>query len=273
MALTTGILHPGAMGETIGATCAGRVLWAGAGRSQATAARAERAGFEDAGTLEALTAAAEMVVSVCPPGAARDQAAAVAATGFDGIYVDANAVAPATARGIATMFEHFVDGGIVGPPARTPGTTRLYLSGPRADEAAERWSGSALETRVVDGDAGAASAVKMCFAGWTKGTSALLLAIRAVAETEGITDDLIGEWQTSMPDLITRSERVAGMTGPKAWRFAPEMDEIARTFAGAGLPPEFHQAAAEIYRSLASYKDADPGPPLADVIATLLEQR
>ncbi len=269
--MITGLLHPGAMGETIGATCAGRVLWASGGRSEATAARADRAGLEDAGTLEALAAEAQTVVSVCPPGAARAQAAAVAATGFDGIYVDANAIAPATARDIGSMFEHFVDGGIVGPPARTPGTTRLYLSGPRADEVAERWTGSALETRVIDGDAGAASAVKMCFAGWTKGTAALLLAIRAVAEAEGVTDDLIGEWQTSMPDLVTRSEGVAGMTGPKAWRFAPEMDEIAQTFAGAGLPPGFHLAAAEVYRSLASFKDLDPGPPLADVLATLLQ--
>ena len=261
------------MGETVGATCGGRVVWAGQGRSPATAARADRAGLEDVGTIAEVAAQADVVVSVCPPGAALDQAAAVAATGFEGVYVDANAVAPSTARRIDAMFDHFVDGGIVGPPARTAGTTRLYLSGDRALEVADRWSGSVLETRIVEGGAGAASAVKMCFAGWTKGTSALLLAIRAVAEAEGVTDDLLGEWQTSMPDLVTRSERAAGATAPKAWRFGPEMDEIARTFADTDLPPGFHQAAAQIYRALDTYKDADPPPTLAEVIAGLLGPR
>ena len=179
--MITGILHPGAMGHSIGATCAGRVIWASEGRSSATKERATAAGLDDVGTLTALTATADVVVSVCPPGAALDQATDVAQTGFDGIYVDANAVAPATARSIAERFDAFVDGGIVGPPAHRPGTTRLYLSGDHAGDVAARWDGSALETRLVAGGPGAASAVKMCFAGWTKGTSALLLAIRAVA--------------------------------------------------------------------------------------------
>ncbi|MEM7284838.1 MAG: DUF1932 domain-containing protein [Actinomycetota bacterium] len=268
--MITGILHPGAMGQSIGATCAGRVVWAGDGRSPATRARAEAAGLEDVGTLQAMADTADVVVSVCPPGAALEQADAVATTGFDGIYVDANAIAPATARSVAERFSSFVDGGIVGPPARQPGTTRLYLSGPLAGDVAERWSGSALETRVVDGGAGAASAVKMCFAGWTKGTSALLLAIRAVAEAEGVTDDLLGEWQTSMPDLVARSEGTAPAVGPKAWRFAPEMEEIAATFATAGLPDGFHLAAADVYRALAAFKDRTPGPGLAEVLDALL---
>lgn len=269
-AVITGILHPGAMGQSIGATCAGRVIWAGADRSAATAQRAAAAGLDDVGTVADLTAAADVVVSVCPPGAALDQAQKVAATGFGGIYVDANAISPDTARTIAALFPRFVDGGIVGPPAHRPGTTRLYLSGELADEVAERWRGSDLETRIVRGGAGAASAVKMCFAGWTKGTSALLLAIRAVAEAEGVTEDLVGEWATSMPDLIVRSDATPRGVGPKAWRFAPEMEEIAATFAGAGLPDGFHLAAADVYRRLAEFKDADPGPELAAVLDALL---
>ena len=269
--MTTGILHPGAMGQTIGATCGGRVVWAGDGRSDATARRAAEAGLDDVGTVAAMAEAAEVIVSVCPPGAALDQARTVADTGFDGTYVDANAIAPDTARSIAELFETFVDGGIVGPPARRAGTTRMYLSGEGATEVSQRWSGSNLEVRVVDGGAGAASAVKMCFAGWTKGTSALLLAIRAVAEAEGVTDDLLGEWNTSMPDLIARSEATPRGVGPKAWRFAPEMEEIAATFAGAGLPDGFHLAAADLYRRLAAFKDSDPGPELDAVVRALLD--
>ena len=271
-AVTTGILHPGAMGQTIGATCFGPVVWAGAGRSTATAERAAAADLDDVGTIADVATAADVIVSVCPPGAAIDQARAVAATGFDGIYVDANAVSPDTARTIAALFPRFVDGGIVGPPAHRSGTTRMYLSGELAEEVAERWAGSDLETRIVDGGAGAASAVKMCFAGWTKGTAALLVAIRAVAEAEGVTDDLVGEWATSMPDLIGRSDGTPRGVGPKAWRFAPEMEEIAATFAGAGLPDGFHLAAADVYRRLAEFKDADPAPDLAAVVRALLDQ-
>ena len=269
-AVTTGILHPGAMGQSIGTTCSGRVLWAGEGRSPATAQRATEAELEDVGTLSAMAVEADVIVSVCPPGAALSQAREVAATGFDGTFVDANAVSPDTARAIAELFDSFVDGGIVGPPAHRAGTTRLYLSGERAAEIGRRWGGSALEVRTVDGGPGAASAVKMCFAGWTKGTSALLLAIRAVAEAEGVTQDLLTEWDTSMPDLITRSDHTPAAVGPKAWRFAPEMDEIAATFAGAGMPDGFHLAAAEVYRRMSGFKDADPGPDLASALDALL---
>ena len=268
--MITGVLHPGAMGASIAASCVGRVLWAGEGRSEATARRASEAGAENAGTVEDLADAADVIVSVCPPGAALEQARAVAASGFDGIYVDANAVAPTTARAIADLFDSFVDGGIVGPPARQAGTTRMYLSGAQADTVAGRWHGSNLEVRIVDGGAGAASAVKMCFAAWTKGTSALLLAIRALAEAEGVTDDLLAEWATSMPDLIDRSRHTAPATGPKAWRFVPEMEEIASTFAAAGLPGGFHEAAADIYHRLAAFKDADPGPDLPAAVQQLL---
>lgn len=272
-AVTTGILHPGAMGQSIAATCSGRVLWASEGRGPATARRADEAAIEDARTVGAMADQADVIVSVCPPGAALDQAREVADTGFEGTYVDANAVAPDTARAIAELFDSFVDGGIVGPPAHRAGTTRLYLSGDRAGEVAERWAGSVLEVRTVDGGPGAASAVKMCFAGWTKGTSALLLAIRAVAEAEGVSDDLLAEWGTSMPDLISRSDHTAPAVGPKAWRFAPEMDEIAATFAGAGMPDGFHRAAAEVYGRLAGFKDADPGPDLASLLDALLSPR
>lgn len=194
---------------------------------------------------------------------------AVADTGFDGLYVDANAIAPATARRIAGRFERFVDGGIIGPPPVRAGTTRLYLSGAEAPAVGASWDASPLEVRFVDGDAGAASAVKVCFAAWTKGTSALLLAIRALAESEDVTHAIVAEWLTSMPDLIDRAELTAPAVGPKAWRFVGEMEEIAATFAAEGLPTGFHLAAAEIYARLDRFKDDEPGPALTDVVDVL----
>jgi 3-hydroxyisobutyrate dehydrogenase-like beta-hydroxyacid dehydrogenase len=224
--------------------------------------------MEDAGSLEHLVERADVIISVCPPAAAIDVARAVANTGFDGVYVDANAISPTTARTIGAHFDRFVDGGVIGPPVRNPGSTRLYLSGDAATEVAALWNGTALETRVVDGGAGAASAVKVCFAAWTKGTAALLLAIRALATAEGVEDALLAEWATSQPGLAEQSERAANNSAPKAWRFAGELDEIADSFAAHALPDGFGRAAADVYQRMATFKDTSD-TPLATVIDAL----
>lgn len=266
----TGFLHPGAMGSTVAATCGGETWWVSEGRSAATRERAEAAGLADAGSLAGLVERCDTIVSVCPPDQALAVARSVAEAGFDGCYVDANAVSPATAGEIGELFERFVDGGIVGPPAERPGTTRLYLSGAEAAGLAERWSGSVLDARPIDGGAGAASALKMLYAGWTKGTTALLLALAAAARHHGVADALHDEWAISIPDLPARAAGSAGRTAGKAWRFDGEMHEIAATLDMAGLPSEFHRGAAEVYRRMAGFKDAEPPPDLDGVIAALL---
>ncbi len=256
------------MGAVVASLLEQPVLWAGAGRSTSTARRAGDAGLVDVGTVEDLGHRADVVVAVCPPESAEVVADQVASTGFTGLYVDANAISPATARRVADRFERFVDGGIVGPPPTGPGTTRLYLSGNEAPAVAALFDGTHLEARVVDGPAGAASAVKMGFAAWTKGTSALLVAIRAMARAEDVEADLLAEWATSRPDLVERSGAVVGQVGPKAWRFEAEMREIAATFESDGLPPGFHLAAAEVYRRLAPLKDTT-GPTLEEALDLL----
>jgi 3-hydroxyisobutyrate dehydrogenase-like beta-hydroxyacid dehydrogenase len=225
-----GLLHPGAMGAAIGAAVDGEVLWASEGRSEATRARA--ASFRDAGTLAALVAEADLILSICPPHAALEVARACA--GFDGLYVDANAISPARAREIAALQPRFVDGGIIGGPE----SPALYLSGEEAAEVARLFP--ALETHVVPD----ASAVKMAFAAWTKGTAALLLAIRETAAHYGVED----EWRGAAPELGERLARAEASAREKGWRWAGEMDEIADTFAAAGQPEGFHRAAAEVYR-------------------------
>ncbi len=273
---TVGLLHPGAMGVTVGAAVAApaQVVWASEGRSRATRARAEGAGFVDLETLGAVTAAADAVVSVCPPHGALALAEAVAATGYDGLYLDANAVSPATALEIAGAAAvggaRFVDGGIVGPPAVRPGTTRLYLSGDGAAEMAALFAGSSLEAIDLEAEVGAASALKMCYAGFTKGSAALLLSLRAAAHAYGVEDGLLGEWARSQPGLEKRSVRSASATAPKAWRFAGEMEEIADTLAAVGLPEGFHRAAAEAYRQLAGFRGEPESVPIDEVIAALL---
>jgi 3-hydroxyisobutyrate dehydrogenase-like beta-hydroxyacid dehydrogenase len=273
---TIGVLHPGEMGVTVGASVragGSRVLWASEGRSAQTRERAAAVGLEDAKTLASLCAASGVILSVCPPHSAVDLALHVAAQGFSGVYVDGNAVSPGTAREIGRITESggatFVDGGIIGPPARARGTTRLYLSGEQAGPIVRLFAQGPLEAIALDGGPGAASALKMAYAAYTKGTAALLVSIRALAIRAGVDQALLDEWALSQPQLGARSERAAGETARKAWRFTGEMAEIAATFDDAGLPDGFFRAAAEIYESLAGYKDAPSMPSVAEVAKVL----
>jgi 3-hydroxyisobutyrate dehydrogenase-like beta-hydroxyacid dehydrogenase len=262
--VTVGVLHPGEMGASVGAAArrgGAEVLWASEGRSASTHARATAEGLRDVGTLQKLVAVSDIILSVCPPGAAADVAHAVASSRFSSIYVDANAVSPATARQVGAIVEKggatFVDGGIIGPPARSMGSTRLYLSGPSAHQVAVLFTAGPLEAIVLEDGAGTASALKVAFASYTKGTMALLMAIRAFAHAEGVDAALLQEWERTLPALPSQSAGAVSGSARKAWRFVSEMEEIAQAFTAAGLPDGFHRAAADLYRRLGRYKDAD----------------
>ena len=261
-----GLLHPGEMGAAVGGGLAGRghrVLWVPAGRSAATARRAAAAGLEAADSVAVLAAAADVIVSVCPPHAALATARAVAAAGrFPGIYLDANAISPGTAREVRAVAgaagASYVDGGIIGSPPdpAAPGLSRLYLSGVRAAEVGALFAGTALDARVIDGPPEAASAVKMAYAGWTKGSAALLLAVRALARAEGVEEALLAEWALSQPGLPGRHAAASRSAAAKGWRWTGEMEEIAASMAADGLPDGFHQAAAEVFGRIAHGDDA-----------------
>jgi 3-hydroxyisobutyrate dehydrogenase-like beta-hydroxyacid dehydrogenase len=262
-----GLLHPGEMGAAVGRclTAQGHtVLWASQGRSPATAERAAAAGLTDVGTVAELTGRAGIIFSVCPPIAALEVARSVA--GFSGLFVDANAIAPETARSVAAVLSagatgagvtggpRFADGGIIGPPPQ-PGAdpaaghgTRLYLAGEPAAEVAALFAGTPVGAQVVDGGIGAASAVKTAYAAWTKGSAALLLAARSLAHQERVEGTLLEEWALSQPELAGRLQQAARSATAKGWRWEDEMTEIAAAMAAAGLPDGFHLAAAEIFR-------------------------
>jgi len=278
--VTIGLLHPGAMGSSIGAAAAAsgaRVVWVSDERSDATKTRAESDGFEDVAWLNAVVNQSRVILSVCPPEFATEVAAEVHALGFRGTYADLNAIAPQTSRHIAQIVAQnggtFVDGGIIGGPARQPDTTRLYLSGDQAPYVAQFLDKGNLEVNCIDGGPGAASALKMAYAAWTKGTSALLADIHALALAEGVHESLMGEWQRSQPELLARSDRGLSGAAAKAWRFAGEMDEIAATFEADGLPGGFHRAAADVYRRLAAFKDDPDAPGGAELAQHLLPPR
>jgi hypothetical protein len=212
------------------------VLWASEGRSDATRARAET--FRDVGSVSALAENAELILSICPPHAAPNVARQV--EGFDGVYVDANGISPMRAQQIAAIHPRYVDGGIVGAPPDEPGTT-LYLSGSGAASVAVLFVGTNLEPRVVAD----ASAIKMAYAAWSKGSAAMLLAIRDVARHFGVEE----EWELAAPELAKRLPRAEHAAATKGWRWSGEMEEIGDTFAAAGQPDGFHRAAARVYRA------------------------
>ena len=250
---TVGLLHPGEMGAAVGGCLVSvghAVLWDPDGRSRASTGRALGAGLEGAG-LAAVTGRTSVIFSICPPHAALDVARLVAGCGFGGVYVDANAISVATAQQVCAIVEaggaSYVDGGIIGPPPDNAGHTRLYLSGKHAPEVQALFRRSALEARVTDGPAYAASAVKMAYAAWTKGSSALLLACRALARAEGVERILLAEWALSQPALRAQSEGAAQSAALKGWRWVGEMEEIAASMDAAGLPTGFHEAAADVY--------------------------
>jgi 3-hydroxyisobutyrate dehydrogenase-like beta-hydroxyacid dehydrogenase len=271
-----GIVHPGQMGTVVAVSArnsGSAVWWASEGRSAATQERASNAGLQDAGTLAKLCQLCPLIISVCPPAFAEQMAEQVAGHSYQGIYVDANAIAPERAARIGRRLQEggarFVDGGIIGPPSLTRGRTWLYLGGEHAAGVAPYFSAGPMEVEVLAGGIGRASALKMCFAAYSKGSIALACSVLAAAEKLDVLDDLKRQWARSGPSLPDLESEIS-RAGPKAWRFVGEMHEIAATFEYCGLPPEFHQAAACIFQRLLEFKDREE-PSVKDVLGTLLK--
>ncbi len=276
---TVGVISPGAMGSAIGRSLAAgghRVLVSVEGRSDRTRALAAGAGLEPVASVDEVAAGAEVVLSVVPPGSARDVLAGVVASGARPVFADLNAVSPDTVRELERTAEaagiDLVDGSISGPPPRADGSTRLYLSGPRAGEVA------ALEPQgmrpVVLGDrAGAASGLKMCTASVYKGTALLLTHACRTALDEGVLDEALADLRLSAPCLVEDPERWIATAASKAERYVAEMREIAATQSAAGLPAELFEAIADCYASVAETPLAAATPEQAaaadDLVAVL----
>ena len=271
-----GILHPGNMGVSIAASAQNSgcdVYWASEGRSAQTHERAAKHRLLDAGTLSELCRTCSLLISVCPPHAAEDVAGQVVSCGFDGLYLDANAISPQRVTRIGDRMMdagvRFVDGGIIGGPAWERGNTWLYLAGEQAGTIADCFSAGPLDTAVIGERIGKASALKMCYAAWTKGSTALLSAVVAAANSLDVWDELRVQWDRDWPDFSQKAADRARRVTAKAWRFAGEMDEISSTFQAAGVPGEFHAGAAILYRRIAHFKDAPEVPSLEELLRSL----
>lgn len=271
------VVHPGSMGAGVAAqavTAGAGVWWLPEGRSAATRERAAGLGLRPAASMAELTARCGMVLSVCPPDAALDVARQVAATGFTGVYLDANAISPRHMAEITALVAGagatVVDGGITGPPPGVPGLTRLYLSGdrPAVERVRALFDGTLVTPLVLAGPVGRASALKLAFAAYNKISYALAAEACALADTHGVLDDLrdlAAQLQPGTP--LAQTERLAG-AGAKAWRWEPEMREIADAWRGIGLPGTFADAAAHTFGQWHAHKD-DPAVTGERLIADL----
>jgi 3-hydroxyisobutyrate dehydrogenase-like beta-hydroxyacid dehydrogenase len=235
-----------------------RVVWCPAGRSTATAERAATAGLEPVADLAGLAAASDVLISLCPPAVAEDVAEAVSDMGFDGIFVEANAVSPARVRHIAGRFPagRVIDGCVIGPPPSKRAGARLYLSGESRDvtAVADLFAGTALEAIAVDGDLGQASALKMAFASYNKTASALAAVSHALAGAYGVGDHLVAEAARLTGDRLADVDHLPSVAA-RAWRWAPELEEAAATMAAAGLPGELATGAAAVFRRWSADQD------------------
>jgi 3-hydroxyisobutyrate dehydrogenase-like beta-hydroxyacid dehydrogenase len=253
------ILAPGDMGHAVGAMLRQhgvRVITNLAGRSPASAERAAKAGFEAMADDVALVRAADLVLSIVPPAEARDVARRIAGAARGGgtsfTYVDCNAVSPDTARDIGVVVEAaglaYVDAGIIGPPPKPGETkTRFYAAG-RDAPAFARLAQYGLDIRVLDGATGSASGLKMCYAALSKGFLALLTQSLVTAHHLGLAGALRDELALSRPQALAEAERGLPQIPGKAYRWIAEMEEIAATFAAAGLSPDPFRSIAEVYR-------------------------
>ncbi|MGA4953761.1 DUF1932 domain-containing protein [Streptomyces lydicamycinicus] len=257
---TVGILHPGSMGAAVAACAAANaadVLWCEAGRSPASAARAEQAGLTPVPTLPQLLDRSDIVISLCPPAAAEALARDVAAARFDRVYVEANAISPARAQRIAALLAPdttVVDGGVVGSPPVRGKTPSLYLSGPvPATESIEAlFAGTAVRTVVLGREVGKASALKLSYASFQKTSRVLVALAVGMAREHGVDQELI-EVAARRTDSYLSEPGYIAKTASRAWRWGPELDEAADALEAAGLPPEMLRAAAS---TLARWNDA-----------------
>ena len=264
---TVALLFPGDMGHAVGRALGEhghRVVTCLAGRSERTRGLARSGGVEDLPDLDALLAEAALVLSILPPASALGTAEAVAAamgrSGATPPYVDCNAISPATASAIDAVIREagapFIDGGIIGTKPGGGFLPRLYVSGPDTAPA-EAIDGEAFEVKPMGAEVGRASAIKMCYAGLTKGTWTLYTAVLTAAEAMGLGDDLAAEFQNSQRDAYARMQSIVPRLPADSARWIGEMEEIAATFDDAGVTPGFHQGAAAMFRLLAATPFAD----------------
>jgi L-threonate 2-dehydrogenase len=266
-----GLIAQGMMGSGVGRKLhdyGAEVRTLLSGRSQASAERAKAAGMIPATNERELLSGADFFLSILPPGEAeplaRRLAPALAELGRKPVYIDCNAVSPQTAIRIGEIIGRtgadFVDAGIIGGPPRPGYSPTIYASGSRAGQTAvlRDWG---IDWRVIDGPIGAASALKMSYAGITKGTTAIASAMLLGAARFGCSEALIAELTESQPEMLARFRENIPRMYDKAYRWVAEMQEISDFLERDPPSRDIYAAIARLYDRLAiAYAEKEPGP-------------
>lgn len=276
-----GLLHPGEMGISVAAALQHnrhRIYWLPQGRSSLTRERANKFGLAPVDSMDVMCRRCELIIAVCPSRAAESVANEVIRCQFQGVYLEANAIAPSLSRRVGELMEQsgidYVDGCIIGPPMQIPGITKLYLSGERADSVARLFASSAIGPSVLGTEAGQASAIKMCDSLFNKGLLALLYETVSAAEHFGVHNNLISYWEENKGGAANIS--IAGdrlnYSVRKAWRFVDEMEQVAKTLADCpSLPANFVLDAQTIYSRLEQFRPGGETPSHEAIVAAILE--
>jgi len=284
-----GILSPGDMGHVVGQVLLEHgmpVLTCLKGRSERTRGLARKAGIRDVPTYEALIRETDMILSILVPAeaenAARTVAQALRNSDETTVYVDCNAVSPATSQRIAKITKdtgsRYVEASIIGPPPRKEGTTCFYASGPDV-EYFKALADFGLDIRPIGSDLGKGKGIKMVYAALTKGLTAISTELLIAAWRMDLYDELIELFKERQATLLQRMNQVLPRMPSRSRRWVGEMEEISKTFEVLGLTPKIYQGSADMYRFVGSTMLAEetaetinPDRTLAQVIDFLASE-
>jgi 3-hydroxyisobutyrate dehydrogenase-like beta-hydroxyacid dehydrogenase len=285
---TVGVLSPGDMGHSIGNVLHEnglRVITCLEGRSDRTRRLAAEAGIAAVPTYGDLVQEADLLLSVLVPAQAPNAAArvaeAVVETGAELSYADCNAIAPQTAKAIGERLTEagatFIDASIIGGPPRRESRPRMYASGPDTS-AMEALNDYGMDVTSIGEEVGLASAIKMCYAAWTKGSTALVAELLVAAKALGVFGALEQEFRSSQSAMLMRMQSLPAVP-IKSRRFVGEMIEISKTFGAVGMTPKMLEGAAEVYQFIGDThladrtpEDTSPMPTLEETLAILVGQ-
>jgi 3-hydroxyisobutyrate dehydrogenase-like beta-hydroxyacid dehydrogenase len=259
---TVGVMSPGDMGQAVAQQIKSKgfeVCTALGQRSARSRELAKQAGLTDVGSLAGLAEKCDVILSVMNPGAALafadELAQALTAGKNKPLLVDCNAIAPGTMRAIEALITaaggRCADGGIIGPPPRGTAKTSLYVSGPEAPQL-EQLATPQLRVKVISDRIGDASAIKMCYGAFNKGLQAMSLELLVAARRLGVDALLETQLQESRREVYDWVIGSLPIMPPKAYRWVPEMLEIAKTFEAVGLTPRMFQGTADMYEFVAA---------------------
>lgn len=257
-----GFMTPGDMGQGVAMQVKAKgliVCTALDKRSERSKKMAREAGLTDVGSIARLCAESDLIMSVMNPGAAlefaREAAEAIRAQSRKPLFIDCNAVAPDTMREIEAAItgagSRCLDGGLIGPPPRGGAKVNLYVSGPGAADM-EQVGNDKLVVHVLSEKLGDASAVKMCYSAFNKGTQGLILETLMAAQRLGVYEQVEKQLLSSRADMYESVLKSLPMLPPKAYRWVPEMHEIARTFQGVRMTPRIFQGEADMFELVAA---------------------